>query len=287
MNAIKNLLRFAGVSAGMMLCCRSISAWGATSIVTATGSFTFSPATLTINAGDSVTWNGLGFHTSTSGTVAGSTETPDGLWNSSANGFTFTFPTAGTFPYYCIPHAVSFGMKGTIIVNAPANVPPTVAITSPADEITLSAPASLTLAANAADSDGGIVNVQFLQGAASLGNVAAAPFSIAVNNLAAADYVFSAIASDNNGATATNSITVHVINPNPVAISAPAVAPPGGFQFSYSADIGLAYVVQVSTNLLDWISLTTNTATASPVTFTGPNTGGAGAFYRVGRLPNP
>ena len=59
------------------------------------------------------------------------------------------------------------------------------------------------------------------------------------------------------------------------------------FSFSYTADAGISYVVQSSTNLVDWVSLATNVASGSPVPFTDAmNPAGAG-FYRVGRLPNP
>jgi plastocyanin len=260
-------------------------------VLVGSGGLVFFPATASIPVNGRIIWNWAGSgHSTTSGnngSVGG-----DGLWNSGVNNlphsFTNTFTTAGSFPYYCIPH-FSSGMKGTIVVtNAVApNLPPTVTITNPASGTTLSAPASLTLAASADDSDGSVANVQFLQGATSLGNVAAAPFSMAVNNLAAGDYTFSAVASDNLGATATNSIVVHVINAGPVTVSAPAFATADHFQFSYTADIGLSYVVQVSTNLLDWTPLATNTATASPVIFSDPNAGGGAAFYRVERRPNP
>jgi hypothetical protein len=175
-----------------------------------------------------------------------------------------------------------------VVTNLTApNVPPTVTVTNPASGITLSAPASLTLMASAADSDGSITNVQFLQGTTSLGNVATAPFSIAVNDLAAADYKFSAIASDNVGLTATNSITIHVINASSVAVTAPALVSAGHFQFSYSANIGLTYVVQISTNLLVWNPINTNKTTVNPTIFTDPNASNGDSFYRIGRLPNP
>jgi hypothetical protein len=67
----------------------------------------------------------------------------------------------------------------------------------------------------------------------------------------------------------------------------PAFSSPGNFHFSYSANIGLTYVVQVSTNLSNWISLATNTATANPATFTTVESSGSGAFYRVELMPNP
>jgi hypothetical protein len=59
------------------------------------------------------------------------------------------------------------------------------------------------------------------------------------------------------------------------------------WMFSYTANPGLSYVIQSSTNLLHWVSLATNVAPGNPVLFTNPvNFSGAG-FYRVGRLPNP
>lgn len=258
------------------------------------GGLVFSPATASLPVHGRVIWNWSGtFHSTTSGTVNGFNATPDGLWDSGVNtslpySFTNTFDDAGTFPYYCSIH-FSSGMTGTIIVTnlAAPNLPPTVSITNPANNITLSAPATFTLAANATDADGSIANVQFLQGATSLGNVVAAPFSISVNDLAAGDYTFSAVAGDNGGLTATNSITVHVINPTPVTISAPAALAAGQFQFSYTADIGLTYVVEISTNLLDWQPVATNTANANPATFTDANATGGSAFYRVRRQPNP
>lgn len=281
MNVIKNVIRFSILSVGAVLYGHAISIYGANHQVTTSG-FTFAPAALTINAGDSVTWVNLqsGGHTTTSA---------NSLWNSSANGFTFTFNDSGTYNYFCIPHQ-SLGMKGAITVNAvvPPNVPPMVSITNPASGMVFSAPASLTLKASATDSDGSVTNVKFLNGTALLGNVAAAPFSIPVNNLAAANYTFSAIASDNDGATTTNSIMVSVINPSPLSISAPAISAQNHFQFSYASDIGLTYVVQVSTSLLSgWTPIATNTATANPTIFTDPNVNNGSSFYRVGRLPNP
>src|SRR5579863_8428853 len=95
----------------------------ATNYPVGTDGLTFSPSAISINVGDSVTWNDLegGGHTTTSS---------DSLWNSSTDGYTFTFNNAGTFNYYCIPHA-QYGMVGSVTVNAVAT-PPTVTISSPA-----------------------------------------------------------------------------------------------------------------------------------------------------------
>ena len=54
-----------------------------------------------------------------------------------------------------------------------------------------------------------------------LTNQAVAPFSAVTNNLAAGNYTLSAIASDNNGATATNSVNIVVDAPPIVTITNP------------------------------------------------------------------
>jgi plastocyanin len=72
---------------------------------------TFSPATLTVSVGTTVTWNNDDgtAHTSTSDT---------GVWDTGnlAAGVSSTtkFTTAGSYPYHCAYHA---GMKGTVIVQ--------------------------------------------------------------------------------------------------------------------------------------------------------------------------
>lgn len=187
----------------------------------------FIPATNNINVNDRVIWNWMGnVHSTTSGTngVHGDDNgVPSGLWDSGIvnmpHSFTNTFTSAGAFQYYCTEH-VSFGMKGLINVAA-ANVPPAVSITNPPNGAILSAPASFTLAATASDSDGSVTNVQFFEGATSLGNDTTIPYSVSVNDLAAADYTFSAVATDNGGLNATNTITIHVATPVPIIISTP------------------------------------------------------------------
>ncbi|MBK8465535.1 MAG: cupredoxin domain-containing protein [Chloracidobacterium sp.] len=84
--------------------------------------FAFSPADLTINVGDTVTWtnnDGSG-HTSTSDT---------GVWNSEflsqGQSFSFTFTSAGSFPYHCGLHAF---MTATVTVVAAPSPTPTPAI---------------------------------------------------------------------------------------------------------------------------------------------------------------
>jgi plastocyanin len=288
MKAIKNLFRLTFLGASMIYFSQANSSFGSTvTVLVGSGGLKFVPATANIVQNDTVNWSWSGsFHSSTSGTVNNGAATPNGLWDSGVNNvphsFSHTFTSAGTFPYYCSIHFGS-GMTGSVIVAA-ASLPPSITITNPSSGTTLSAPASLTLAASAT---GSITNVQFLQGTALLANLASAPFSVSINNLVAADYNFSAIASDNSGLSATNSIIVHVINADPIIVNAPEFLPPGNFQFSYTADLGLTYIVQDSVNLIDWNSISTNLATQTTVLFTDLNATNGNAYYRVGLKANP
>lgn len=76
--------------------------------------------TTTINVGDMVTWTvaaGSGSHTITSGSNC----TADGKFDSgnkkAGESFSFTFTTAGTYPYFCTYHC-SMNMIGSVVVNA-------------------------------------------------------------------------------------------------------------------------------------------------------------------------
>ena len=246
-------------------------------------SFTYNPVAVTINANDSVqwVWNGPS-HSSTSDTA---------IWDSGLHStpfsFSFQFTGAGNFPYHC-SNPLHTTMKGSVTVRAVANVPPTVTVTNPPDGAILSAPATITLAASASDSAGGsVTNVQFFQESSSLTNVTSSPYSVAVNGLGAGDHTFSAVATDNGGLTATNGITVRVVTPVTIVLSAMQRPSPTSFQFSYSANVGLQYVVQRSGDLMSFTPINTNTAASNPVTFLDNGAAGAANFYRVGRLPNP
>lgn len=253
-------------------------------VLVGNGGLTFSPTNITINVNDTIIWNWKGnTHNVTSESHPASWTPPP--TSSMPFFFTNTFNSTGTFPYECTVH-VSQGMTGEVFVAA-VDLPPMVSITNPPDGVTFSAPASITLAAMASDSDGSVTNVQFFQGATLLGNDATTPYSISVNNLSAADYTFSAVATDNGGLKATNTVTIHVVTPVSIVVSAPAILSPSDFQFSYTANAGLNYVVQRSTNLIDWTDISTNRAAGSSGLFTDPDATGNPGFYRVGLLPNP
>jgi uncharacterized protein (TIGR03118 family) len=248
----------------------------------------FVPATTNIQVGDRViwTWPGGAFNHNVTSTSAPQAW-PASPTKSGPYTFTNTFTSAGNFPYECTIHA-GLGMVGNIAVTAP-QTPPAVAIFSPASGAVLAAPASLTLRATAGDSDGSVTNVRFLAGATVLASQTSAPFSAAVASLVAGNYTFSAVATDNAGLSATNSVNISVVTPVATALGSAALRSPGSFQLSYSVNPGLTYVVQRSTNLAagSWISLVTNTAASNPVVFVDVHATNNPAFYRVRRQPNP
>src|SRR5439155_932348 len=108
----------------------------------------------------------------------------------------------------------------SIAVN-PADVSPSVTIISPTNGAVLIAPATFTVQATASDSDGSVAQVQFFNGTTSLGIETSSPYSASANNLAAGPYTLSAVATDNLGATATNSVNIVVDAPPTVTITSP------------------------------------------------------------------
>jgi hypothetical protein len=73
----------------------------------------------------------------------------------------------------------------------------------------------------------------------------------------------------------------------PIVLSSPRRLTATNFQFNYTANPGLTYVVERSSTLTNWTQLDTNTAATSSVTFTDPQAVDTPNFYRVRRLPNP
>ena len=61
----------------------------------------------------------------------------------------------------------------------------------------------------------------------------------------------------------------------------------GQFSFNYTADAGFTYVIQSSSNLVDWVSLATNVTSGGLMPFSDPFDPTEVKFYRVSRLPIP
>ena len=294
---VKTLLKIATVIGAALLFCVAImqkSSAATTTVEVGLGGDVFSPPTVSISVNDSIIWDWQGiFHSTTSGTngVHGDDNgVPCGLWDSTIitstpHFFTNTFTSAGVFSYYCSEHYF-LNMTGLVLV-ASSTLPPSLAITNPLDGAVFAAPANVSIQAGVTNGSGTVTNVQFLVNDTLLASENSGPFSAVTNNLTSGAYTLSAIAQDDNGLSTTNSIAISVVTPTTVLLMNSSRPSGTDFQFSYSADIGLNYVVQRSTDLMTWIPLITNRAASNPIVFDDSNATNNIDFYRVGRLPNP
>ena len=74
--------------------------------------FAFSPSTINIKAGDSITWTNQDSAAHTVTSDSGSELDSELL--SQGDAYSHTFDTPGTYPYHCTPHP---GMKAKVIVS--------------------------------------------------------------------------------------------------------------------------------------------------------------------------
>jgi FMN-dependent NADH-azoreductase len=113
-------------------------------------------------------------------------------------------------------------LKSFSFSSGSINQLPTVSITSPVNNATFTAPANITIAANAADADGTVSSVQFFNGTTLLGTSTKSPYIFTWTNVIAGTYTITAKATDNNGAVTTSTaIAVQVL---PVAPTVTATA---------------------------------------------------------------
>jgi hypothetical protein len=97
------------------------------------------------------------------------------------------------------------------------NQAPTVNLTSPSNGSSANAPATISIAANAADTDGTVNKVDFYNGGTLLFSDNSSPYSYNWSNVSAGTYSITAKATDNSGATTTSSavsITVNTVVTN-------------------------------------------------------------------------
>ncbi|MCH9650567.1 MAG: hypothetical protein K0U98_20195 [Deltaproteobacteria bacterium] len=134
--------------------------------VVATNSLVFSPANLTIQVGDTVTWtNGGGFHNveANDGSFRCANgcdgDGGDGAPASNSWSFTLTFDTAGVFDYFCAVH-VGVGMTGRITVEAAPVEPGALRFTSGSYQ-TGEGSGSATITVSRTGGNDGAVSVDF------------------------------------------------------------------------------------------------------------------------------
>lgn len=245
----------------------------------APGSVFAAPATFEVAASASVTGGTVtNVNFFTNGTLAGfSTSAP----------YEITLSGVHVGAYSLTAVATASGISATsAVVNISVVPPPSVTVTNPANGAVFAVPANVKLGASATVVMGSVTNVSFFNGNALVGSATAAPFSATANNVSTGSYAFTAVATAAGLSRTSAVVNISVVNPVPVVLSSPDVSG-GQFSFDYTANTGLTYVVESSSNLLNWVPLSTNIATNTPVMFED-NSGLANQrFYDVILLPNP
>ncbi len=89
-----------------------------------------------------------------------------------------------------------YEMLGLIV-----NELPSVALTSPSDGTTFTAPATIALEADASDGDGAVTIVEFFRNGVLVGEDLAEPYTFDWTGVAAGNYTLTAVATDDQGAT--------------------------------------------------------------------------------------
>lgn len=104
------------------------------------------------------------------------------------------------------------------------NIAPTVSITSPLTNASYTAPATISIQAEAADVDGTIWKVEFYNGSTWLASDFTAPYSYTWNNVPAGIYNITALAIDNVYATASSTRNNIAVTASTADITGPACA---------------------------------------------------------------
>lgn len=201
-----------------------------------------------------------------------------GTANTSPYQYTWSSPPAGNH----VLQATATDNNGqvasatrSLTVNAP-NVLPAVSLVSPANGAVFTAPANVVFNANANDSDGSIVQVEFIQNGLVLGATNVAPHSFNWTGVPAGGYTLSAKATDNRGGSAVSapvSITVSPPNSPPVIT---LTSPAAGATFVAPAAIGLSADAVDSDGTIAKVeffqgSTLIGTATSAPYTLSWTN----------------
>src|SRR5260370_10169349 len=128
-------------------------------------------------------------------------------------------------------------------ISITVNVLPVVSIPNPTNGATFAAPLTNTIQVMATDSDG-VRRVDFFAGQTPLGTANNPPFSLLVTNLSVGTNTLTAMATDNLGASASSAgVTIVVVTPVPLVLRSPQRLTATNFQFHYTANHGLTYVV--------------------------------------------
>lgn len=143
----------------------------------------------------------------------------------------------GFIPANAQTHAMITGGVATNI-SATTNQNPTVSITSPTNNSSVTEGTSVSIEATASDNDGTISQVEFFVDDASIGVDTSAPYSASWTATGAGSHAIKAIATDNGGATTTSStITVTIGSTTNQAPTVSIVSPDNGIELDMGEEV--------------------------------------------------
>jgi uncharacterized repeat protein (TIGR02059 family) len=151
----------------------------------------------------------------------------------------YTKPTGN--PIQTVSGGLAASLINQPVTNNLVNIVPTVTITSPVMNSSFTALANITITANASDTDGSIVMVEFYNGNTKLGATSSAPYLFTWTNVASGTYSLTVVATDNfSSKTTSSAISISVNNETTSENQAPVISvsnPQKGNKFEYPATI--------------------------------------------------
>jgi regulation of enolase protein 1 (concanavalin A-like superfamily) len=193
----------------------------------ANGATFTAPATITLSATASDPENALARVEFYSGTTRLASDT------TAPYSFSWSSVAAGTYSVRAVAYdtagASATSATATVTVGA-GNQPPTVTLTSPANNSSFAAPATIAMAATASDPENALARVEFYSGTALLGTDTTSPYSFSWSSVPAGTYTVRAVAYDTAGASASSVASTVTVT------TATTTTPPTGVVFQASTD---------------------------------------------------
>jgi beta-glucanase (GH16 family) len=171
--------------------------------------------------------------------------------------------------------AVTTSASVVVFVSKANNIAPSINITSPANNASFLAPATVSIASNATDTDGSIYKVDYYNGSTLLGTSTTSPFSFSWANVVAGNYTITAKATDNGGLATTSSL-VNIVVTNPIKPTVSITSPSNNANFVPPATIVITATAAEVNGTITQVAFyngTTllGTATSSPYSFNWAN----------------
>jgi alpha-tubulin suppressor-like RCC1 family protein len=145
-----------------------------------------------------------------------------GMSTSTPYSITVTNPAIGKYSLTAVAIDNAGLVATSLVVNITVGIPPTVSLTSPANNEVFPEGSNILLIASDSDVDGVVTQIEFFEGSTSLGFVTNSPYAFDWVNPPPGNYALTARAIDNNGLTAVSQAnTAFVDIPPTVTLLAP------------------------------------------------------------------